>query len=180
MDDRAQGAGLGAPDEVDEGPAGAVAEGLERVISFWLRGQLFALPIAQVRETLAMGKRAVTRVFQTPDFVLGIVNLRGTILAVLDLGRYLGLGRATLGETTRVLVAEGAVQRRTAGLLVDAVAPWRAVDPAGLAAAPPTLRGERAACVRGVVTLEGGRPLALLDLDAVIGAPELKQFQRKG
>ncbi len=152
--------------------------GTTRIVSFWLCGQLFALPIERVRETIALGKRPITRVFQTPDFVLGIVNLRGTILAVLDLGRYLGLGRAATGESSRVLVAEGEALRKSAGLLVDAIAPFQTVSLQTLQPPPPTLRGERAACVRGVVMQTDERPLTLLDADAVIGAPELRPFRR--
>jgi len=163
----------------DEDEARPQAAGGTRVVSFFLRGQTFALPIGRVRETIALGKRVITRVFQTPDFVLGILNLRGTILAVLDLGRYLGLGRAALGESSRILVTEGEGVRKTAGLLVDAIAPWQSIDPAALLPPPPTMRGVRAGCVRGVWAPAGEKPVALLDLDAVIGAPELKPFQHR-
>ena len=163
----------GPPETARQAPAGTA-----RIVSFWLRGQLFALPIERVRETIALGKRPITRVFQTPDFVLGIVNLRGTILAVLDLGRYLGLGRGSTGETSRVLVVEGEALRKSAGLLVDAIAPWQTMSPQALLPPPPTLRGERAACVRGVIMQTDERPLTLLDVDAVIGAPELRPFRR--
>src|SRR5205085_1586047 len=63
----------------------------ERQVCFHLAGQEFGLPIDEVKETIE--PRPITRIFLVPDFIAGLINLRGDVLAVLDLGRVLDCER---------------------------------------------------------------------------------------
>ncbi len=65
----------------------------------------------------------VTAIPNTPDFILGVINLRGAIVPIVDLRRRFGMPAAEFGPTTVVIVVKVARQRheRTLGLVVDAV-----------------------------------------------------------
>lgn len=93
------------------------AGGTVELISFEIGGQEYCIDVRSVREI--RGWTPVTPMPQTPDFILGVINLRGTVMPVLDLRCRLGLGRTELSSRhVIVVIEEGA---RIAGVLVDAV-----------------------------------------------------------
>ena len=120
-------------------------------------GQRFAWELAQVREIVP--GRAVTRLPGAPAWVLGLINLRGAVLTVVDLGGRFGLPSTGVG-TVVVIEADG----RMLGVRVDAV---RSVATAEQATVEP-VDGARAAdgLVRGMVRLATG-PAALIDATAL-------------
>jgi purine-binding chemotaxis protein CheW len=145
------------------------------LLCFEIRGQRFGCGLGHVKETIVV--RPITRVFLTPAWVSGIINLRGDIVAVLDLAAYLGLGATTLGNDTRIVIARNG--QRVAGLLVDRLAEVRAADLDTLEPSPPTLAGEVAAMMAGVLTLPGGAPLGVLDLGKLFESDRLRGFARR-
>jgi purine-binding chemotaxis protein CheW len=155
--------------------AGLGASGKASIVCFELRGQRLGCPIAQVKETLVV--RPITRVFLTPTWVSGIINLRGDIVAVLDLGAFLGLGATVLESETRIVITRSA--ERVAGLLVDRLAEVRAVDLERLEPPPATLAPEIAGLLAGVATLPGGAPLAVLDLGKLFDSDRLRELARR-
>ncbi|WP_425477219.1 chemotaxis protein CheW [Luteimonas huabeiensis] len=86
-------------------------------LSFTLGDEHYALDILKVREI--RGYEGVTRVPDTPAYILGVVNLRGTIVPVLDLRLKLGLERARYDAFTVMIVLS--LDDRLAGIVVDAV-----------------------------------------------------------
>jgi chemotaxis signal transduction protein len=150
--------------------AAARARAEVTLVCFHLAGRRFGCPIAEVKETLVV--RPLTRVFLTPPWIAGIINLRGDIVAVLDLAAFLDLGRTAIGAQTRIVIARAA--DRTAGLLVDRLADPRGADLATLEPPPAGLDPEIAGLLAGVVTLPGGEPLTVLDLGRILGSPRLR------
>ncbi|HUH04251.1 MAG TPA: chemotaxis protein CheW, partial [Kofleriaceae bacterium] len=69
--------------------AGAAGDAA-KLVCFFLAGQEYAAPITEVKETMLL--RPITRVFLTPPWLAGIINLRGDVVAVIDLARLLGQG----------------------------------------------------------------------------------------
>lgn len=147
---------------------------MDRYVCFRLGGQEFAIPIGDVKETIR--PRPVTPVFHTPDFVLGLVNLRGEVVAVLDVARILGLGPTDIGSESRIVVVKRGPK---AGIVVDALSEVRTIDPEEIRPPPATLDRQIALYLRGVVALEAG-PVAVIDLEHVFDADELKRFRRSG
>ncbi len=145
---------------------------------FFLDGDEYGVPIAEVKETIAV--RPLTRVFLVPDFVAGLINLRGEVVAVLDLARLLGLGRRKPGPDARIVILRGRGGGRpaSAGLLVDRLSDVRDVDPNALHAPPATVEAEAAALVRGVARADD-HPLIVLDLARVFEAERLAPFRRR-
>lgn len=83
-----------------------------------LAGSGYALPVDRVREIVRM--RQLTRVPRTPDWLVGVITLRGEIVQVLDLRMCLGLPLGDVGRRTRIVVLHGDDGEVT-GLLVDGV-----------------------------------------------------------
>ena len=148
-----------------------------RVVCFWLGRQQFAAPIRHVKETIVL--RPITRVFLTPPWLAGIINLRGEVLAVVDLPCLFGLGRCGQSFDARIVIAHSeGDDRRRAGLLVDRLGEVKRVD---LRALQPTsmLSNEHMGLCHGVMTEEGGEPVAILDVPKIFESEQLRQFQRK-
>jgi purine-binding chemotaxis protein CheW len=145
------------------------------LVSFDVRGQRLGCPIAQVKETIVV--RPMTRVFLTPSWVAGIINLRGDVVAVLDLAVLLGLGPTVPQPGTRIVIVQSG--ERTAGVLVDRLAEARTVDLDRLEAPPATLAPEVAALLSGIATLADGAPLAILDLDKLFESDRVRELGRR-
>jgi purine-binding chemotaxis protein CheW len=148
--------------------------GSRKLVCFDLGGQEYAAPIEDVKETITL--RPISRVFLTPPWVAGIVNLRGDVLAVLDLALMLGMSRTVPGDDSRIVVAR--VDGRRAGVLVDAMRELRELDLDALQPPPPTLDAAAAALMLGLATVEGGKPLRVLDLRRVLDAEGLRRYRR--
>lgn len=101
-----------------------MAAGSAKLVCFLLHGQEYAADIANVVETLPV--RPVTRVFLTPAWLAGIMNLRGDVVAVLDLSRLLGMPPTVVTDESRILLTRHGGRR--AGLLVDGLAELRDVS----------------------------------------------------
>ncbi len=149
------------------------------MICFFLGDQELAAPIEHVKETIVL--RPITRVFLVPAWLAGIINLRGDVVAVIDLAALLGLTPMVIGPSSRILIARvtGPSGTRTAGLLVDRLAEVRHLDPASLVPPPSTVTGETASLLTGVTTLPGGRPLLCLDMVQLFESERMKAFARR-
>jgi purine-binding chemotaxis protein CheW len=163
-----------------------------KLLCFSVAGQDFGVPIAAVKETIS--ERPVTRLALVPSFVAGLINLRGEVVAVLDVAAMLGLAKsdgngARRGRNIVILRANllagvrdprNAGNRPAAGLLVDGLSGVREVQPADVKPPPPTLLPEPAAYLEGVaVTGEPPRPLMLLAPERLLGSPRLTPYRRE-
>ena len=137
----------------------------EELIEVRIGDQQYAIDIMSVREI--RGWTTSTPLPHAPAHVLGMINLRGAILPVDDLGARLGVGSTTPSASSVVVVAH--IDGREVGLLVDAVCDIRTVTE-GLLQPPPDIgdQGVRE-FVRGVMTTEAGI-VSLLSLDSVLPA----------
>jgi len=145
-------------------PAGAA-----KLVCFLLQGQEYAADIADVVETLTI--RPVTRVFLTPPWLAGIMNLRGDVVVVLDLSRLLGMAPTVITDDSRIVLARHAGRR--AGLLVDRLAELRTAPSDRLEPVPVTLAPDVAELLRGVVTFAPGEVVRVLDLPALFESESL-------
>jgi purine-binding chemotaxis protein CheW len=145
-----------------------------QLVCFYLGNQEFGVPIGDVRETIGMSP--VTPVFHTPSCVVGITNLRGEILAVLDPAQLLGLSPTRPGHSTRIVIVEP--NDRAAGLLVDELGSIREIADGRLAPTPSTFSSEVSAVLSGIIPNEG-RPIGVLDVERLLGAPILAPFTER-
>lgn len=144
---------------------------------FELRGQELAFPIDQVRETLPM--QPITHVVLTPPALAGVFSLRGDIVAAIDLGVLLGIGRTEIGDTSRIVVIEH--QHTSIGVVVDRLRDLRTItraeaegsDAPTLAPPPVNLDAAVAQLLLGVAATQTGT-VRVLDARAVVEAEPLR------
>jgi len=93
----------------------------EQYLTFMLAGEEYGVDILRVQEIKGWDK--VTRIPHSPDYVLGVINLRGAVVPIVDLRRRFGLETIEFGPTTVIIVMRvaGARNERTVGVVVDAV-----------------------------------------------------------
>ena len=157
---RARARALARPPE--HAPASAT---LLEVLEFGLAQERYALEIRYVREVYPL--KDLTPLPCTPPFVLGIVNVRGRILPVLDLKKFFELPEQGLTDLHRIILLEG--NGLELGLLADATVGVRSIPADSLQASLPTLTGIRSDYLKGV-TAEG---LVLLDVAHVLADPRI-------
>ncbi len=126
------------------------------------------MPIGDVRETLPV--HPITRLFLSPACLAGVFSLRGEIVAVIDLGVLLGLGRTEVGDDSRIVVVEH--QDGTAGIVVDRLRDLRTLD-APLDPPPTNLPAMVAHLLVGVAVTATGT-VRVLDAHAILTAEPLR------
>ena len=133
------------------------------LIAFCVAGQEFCVDIMSVREI--RGWTPATSLPQWPSYVRGVINLRGVVLPVVDLGRRLGLGVSEPTARHAIIVAH--VGSRLVGLLVDAVSDILAATDAEIQPPPDVGCGTVNTFVRGIVAREG-RMIGVIALDGIL------------
>lgn len=127
------------------------AAGTLELISFEIGGQELCIDIRLVREI--RGWTPTTHMPQTPDYVLGVINLRGAVMPVIDLRCRLGLGVTEVSSRHVIVVVEDGP--RLAGLLVDAVQETFLVANSLVQPLPAMGNRQDQLFVDGIIPLEG-------------------------
>jgi purine-binding chemotaxis protein CheW len=139
-------------------------------------GSTYAMPVAAVQEIVRLPE--VTRVPGLPAFVKGLANVRGRVLAVLDVRPLLNLDPAR-GERLVILdradaqaaapaAASAAAGRGVIGLIVDSALDMVALPEGGLEPLPPGVPAEAAAVLDGITVVDGA-PVAVLSPPGLLG-----------
>ena len=146
----------------------SAAETSEQYLTFMLAGEEYGVDILRVQEIKGWDK--VTRIPHTPDYVLGVINLRGAVVPILDLRRRFGLETIDFGPTTVVIVVRvmSGLTERTVGVVVDAVSEVYNVDAADSKPPPDVCGSVDTVFVKALATVEE-KMLILLDIDRLIG-----------
>ena len=131
-----------------------------RVLLFGVGGRVYGWEIDEVREIIPF--RPATRLPGAPSFVCGLINLRGTIITVIDLGDRLGVGAVNRAEGSIILVEHGA---KMVGVAVDEMRDVRVVSPDQVEA--PSGDAARSGVVRGIAHTEGD-VVILLDVQSIV------------
>jgi purine-binding chemotaxis protein CheW len=146
----------------------AAAEATEHLATFYLDREEYGVDVRQVQEIRRMSE--ITGVPRAPDFVRGVINLRGRILPVLDLKRKLGLGEVEASRASRIVVVR--VRERLLGLLVDGASQVLKIEVSRIEPPPEEIVERGGDYIRGVAKLED-RLIILVDLERLL-AHELR------
>ena len=144
-----------------------------QLVCFRMGGEEFGLSIMRVREIVRPLK--VARVPRAPSFVEGVVNLRGTILPVIDLRRRLGVPPVEDERRTRFLVV--ALRESTVLFIVDAVNEVVHASRDQVLPPPPLVRGIDSSYLIGVLPV-GERMIMLLHPERVLTEAEASELRR--
>ncbi len=140
-----------------------------QVLTFVLGGETYGVDILRVQEI--RGWSAVTKIPQAPPHVLGVLNLRGAIVPIVDLRTRFALERAEYTAVTVIIVLAvmSAAGRRDFGVVVDGVSDVIDVNSGDIRPPPEIGASTAASYIQGLVTV-AERMVVLLDIDRLIGA----------
>ena len=140
-----------------------------KYLTFTLGREEYGLPVLKVREIIRV--MDITHVPQVPAHVLGVINLRGKVIPVIDLRRKFGCPDQSDSERTCIVVAEVDLGASAVmmGVVVDAVSEVVTVTPAEIEAAPEFGGQNSTDYILGLAKVRGGVKI-LVDLDRVLGS----------
>ena len=140
-----------------------------KYLTFMLGREEYGLPVLKVREIIRV--MDITHVPQVPPHVLGVINLRGKVIPVIDLRRKFGFPDQGDTERTCIIVAEIDLSASTVmmGVVVDAVSEVVTVTPAEIDATPEFGGQQTTDYILGLAKVKGSVKI-LLDLDRVLGS----------
>lgn len=144
----------------------------QQFLTFKLAGEEYGVGILKVQEI--RGWSAVTAIPHAPAWVLGVIDLRGVVVPVIDLRRRFELEAAEFGPATVVIVirVSGGGEDRTIGLVVDAVSEVYDIDSAAYRALPDLGSTAASEVVQGLAHTDG-KTIILLDAERLaVGAPK--------
>ncbi len=141
-------------------------------LSFKLDDEDFALDISKVREVLDYAR--ITRVPQTPEFMCGVINLRGSVVPVMDLNRKFGIRSTEKTVNTRIIIGEVSIEGdgTVMGVLADSVNEVMELEPENIEPSPSIGIRMNTDYLMGVGKREEEFVL-ILDIDKVFSADEL-------
>ncbi len=132
-------------------------------VSFMLEGEVYGINVMQVQEVLRYSE--IAPVPGAPSYVLGIINLRGNVVTVIDTRDRFGLPIADVTDNTRIVIIES--NEHVVGILVDAVAEVVYLRQSEIETAPNVGADEHAKFIRGVCN-KNDQLLILIDLDKML------------
>jgi purine-binding chemotaxis protein CheW len=144
-------------------------------LSFKLGEEIFAVDVAQVREILDV--IAITKVPQTPDFMQGVINLRGSVVPVMDMRLKFGMPPTERTVNTCIIVMEVTQDGETMvlGSLADSVQEVLDLDPDQIEPAPRIGTRLRSDFIKGMGK-QNERFIIILDIDRIFTADELNDI----
>ena len=158
-------------------PVSAAAQGIQQYLTFALGGEVFAIGILAVKEIIEYS--SVTAVPMMPAYVRGVINLRGSVVPVVDLAVRFGRMASEVTRKTCIVIIEVSAnsERQDIGVVVDAV--HAVVDIAGGDIEPPPAFGcnIRTDFMQGMGKVDG-RFVILLDVDHILALDEVTLLAR--
>lgn len=138
-------------------------DSLSQIVSFRLAREEYGVDIMHVQEIILIGQ--VTEMPQVPDYVRGLINLRGHVIPIIDLRVRFGLEVSEQTENSRIIVLN--VNKKTFGIVVDEVDEVLRINSDQIEPAPPGIAGIGQQYVSGLVKFEN-KLLILLRIDQVM------------
>jgi purine-binding chemotaxis protein CheW len=152
--------------------AGVGGDELLQLVSFNIGEEEFGVDILKVQEINRMVE--VTSVPNTPEYVDGVINLRGKVIPIIDLRRRFGMPRKEKDKNTRIIVVE--LSGKVLGFVVDAVSEVLRIPKSVTEPPPPIVAGINAEYITAIGKLED-RLLILLDLERVLSTEEHEELK---
>ena len=136
-------------------------------VTFRLDNEKYGINVMQVREVLRVSE--IAPVPGAPNFVLGIINLRGNVVTVMDTRKRFGLAPRGHDDSTRIVIIES--EERVVGMMVDSVAEVMNLAASAIESTPDVGNDQSAKYIQGVSNV-GGELLILVDLERLIADTE--------
>ncbi|HWR36945.1 MAG TPA: chemotaxis protein CheW [Clostridia bacterium] len=141
------------------------------IVGFRVGREVFGVPIALVHEIVRVPE--ITSVPDSPDYIEGVINLRGKIISIIDLRKRFGEREIVAGKKNRIIVSE--IEGKMVGLIVDAASEVLKIPPADVEPPPNVFEEGELNYVTGVGKLRG-RLIILIDLTKILQRGELRRI----
>ncbi|RYL95322.1 chemotaxis protein CheW [Sporolactobacillus sp. THM7-4] len=145
-----------------------------KVILFKLNNEMYGVPVDQILSIERI--QAITRVPNAPDYVVGIMNLRGLIIPVIDMRRRFRMSTTEPTKDTRIIIVD--VGDIKVGLMVDEANEVLDVDPGSVEKTPDIVSGPGSEYINGVAKINDDRLLILLNLQRILYEQEITEIKK--
>ncbi|MBD5558724.1 MAG: chemotaxis protein CheW [Desulfovibrio sp.] len=144
---------------------------LLQLVTFSIGDEEFGVNILKVQEIIRTME--ITKVPRAPEFVEGVINLRGKVIPIIDLRRRFGLAPKAHDKNTRIIVIE--INNIIVGFVVDAVSEVLRIPASTVEPPPPVVAGVESDYISGVGQLQD-RLLIMLDLDKLLSSEDVEML----
>jgi len=146
-------------------------------LTFALRGEMFAIGILHIKEILEYGQ--LTSVPMMPDFIRGVINLRGAVAPVVDLAARFGGARSDITKRSCIVIMEVTTEegQQVIGVVVDSVSEVLEIPASEIEPTPAFGAKIRADFISGMGKVNG-KFVIILNVDQVLSVDELAQLER--
>ncbi len=144
---------------------------MHQCVTFRMEGEQYGINVMQVQEVLRVSE--IAPVPGAPHYVLGIINLRGNVVTVIDTRKRFALPQHEIDDLSRIIIIE--VDGQVVGLLVDQVAEVAYMRTSQIESAPDVGNDESSKYIQGVVTREEGL-LILVDVNKLLSKDEWQEM----
>jgi purine-binding chemotaxis protein CheW len=147
-------------------------------LTFKLSDEVFALDVAKVREILEL--TTITKVPQTPDFMCGVINLRGSVVPVIDMRLKFGISKTEQTVNTCIIVVEVDLDGDVivVGALADSVQEVIEMEPENIEPAPQIGTRLNTEFIKGMGKIDN-RFVMILDIDRIFSSQELSDLTQE-
>ncbi|MEG6565370.1 chemotaxis protein CheW [Thermoanaerobacterium saccharolyticum] len=145
---------------------------LNQIVIFKLNDEEFCVDIMDVLEIIRM--QSITKVPDVPNFVEGIINLRGTVIPIIDLKKRLNMKLTEYDDNTRIIIIK--INEKSVGFIVDSVTEVLHVEPESIKEAPDIIAGIGKEFIESVVSYDD-RLIINLDLEKILTEKEKKEIE---
>ena len=151
----------------DRGKSATVSIDLTQFISFTIGDDSYGVDIMAVREI--KGWSEITHLPEQPDYVRGVLNLRGAIVPIVDLRCRFGQGVTEATALHVMIIVQ--IESQLVGLLADRVSDIVSIDPAKIKPVPKVAQSNRVEFLSGIMAIENDL-IALIELSRLLSSPE--------
>jgi len=145
---------------------------LNQIVIFKLNDEEFCVDIMDVLEIIRM--QTITKVPDVPSFVEGIINLRGTVIPIIDLKKRLNMKLTSYDDNTRIIIIK--INEKSVGFIVDSVTEVLHVEPESIKEAPDIIAGIGKEYIESVISYDD-RLIINLDLEKILTEKEKKEIE---
>jgi purine-binding chemotaxis protein CheW len=159
----------------DQSNQNAKGNEIVQLVSFNIGDEEFGVDILRVQEINRMVE--ITRVPNSPEYVEGVINLRGKVIPIIQMRKRMNMDAKPLDKDTRIVVVE--INKKVIGFIVDGVNEVLRIDKTVTEAPPAMVSGIDSDFITSIAKLED-RLLILLDLEKILSTNEVDDLKKLG
>ncbi|MDH5259450.1 MAG: chemotaxis protein CheW [Gammaproteobacteria bacterium] len=144
---------------------------ISRWVTFEMDNESYGISVSDVHEVLRFTE--IAPVPGAPPFIIGIINLRGNVVTVIDTRSRFGLAPKDVDDSTRIIINE--IEGQQVGILVDSVAEVVDIHSSNIEPAPNVGNDDTSRYIQGVTSLDG-QLLIIIDISKLLSENELKDL----